>query len=90
MSATVSPISGELVKFMGEIYVDDTDLLTFLLDVYKNRAVLKQAQINLDKWARLLIATGGSLNPYKCYWYLIPYICREDVWEYDQMLALVS
>ena len=63
MSATVSPISGELVEFMGEIYIDDTDLLTFLLDVYEIRAVLKQAQINLNKWARLLIAMGGSLNP---------------------------
>ena len=63
MSATVSPISGELVEFMGEIYIDDTDLLTFLLDMYEIRAVLKQAQINLDKWARLLIAMGGSLNP---------------------------
>jgi hypothetical protein len=83
MSATVSPISGELVKFMGEIYVDDTELLTFLLDIYEIKAVLKQAQINLDKWARLLIVTGGFLNPNKCYWYLISYICREGIWEYD-------
>ena len=83
MSATVSPISGKLVEFMGEIYVDDTDLLTFL-DVYEIRAVLKQAQINLDKWTRLLNATGESLNPDWCYWYLISYICREGIWEYDQ------
>jgi hypothetical protein len=56
----------------------------FLLDEYKIGAVLKRAQINLDKWARLLNATGGSLNSDKCYWYLISYICREGVWEYDQ------
>ena len=48
MSTTVSPISSELVEFMGEIYVDDTDLLTFLLDEYEIGAVLKRAQINLD------------------------------------------
>jgi hypothetical protein len=32
-SEVTSPISGELIEFMGEIYVNDTDLLTFLLDV---------------------------------------------------------
>ncbi len=27
-------------------------------------------------------ATGGALNPDKCYWYLIYYECRNGVWEY--------
>jgi hypothetical protein len=31
MSMTESPISREIIEFMGEIYVDDADLLTFLL-----------------------------------------------------------
>ena len=84
MSTPVSPISSELVKFMSEIRIDDTDLLTFLLDTYDIRAVLKLAQINLVKRTRLLIAMGRSQNPNKFYWYLISYICREGVWEYDQ------
>jgi hypothetical protein len=66
MSTTVSPISGEVIEFVGEIYVDDTDLLTFPLEEYNIGAVLRRAQTNLDKWLRLLIATGGSLNPDKC------------------------
>jgi hypothetical protein len=28
-----SPISGKLIEFMGEIYVDDMNLLTLLLNV---------------------------------------------------------
>ncbi len=77
MSTTVSLISGEVIEFMGEIYVDDTDLLTFPMEECNIGAVLKRAQANLDKWLRLLIATGGSLNPDKCYWYLISYVCKE-------------
>jgi hypothetical protein len=33
-----------------------------------HNAVLAIAQTNIDKWARLLIATGGALNPENCYW----------------------
>jgi hypothetical protein len=84
MSTTVSLISREVIEFMGEIYVDDTNLLTFPLEECNIGAVLKQAQTNLDKWLRLLIATGRSLNPDKCYWYLISYICKEGVWEYNR------
>jgi hypothetical protein len=84
MSTTVSLISGEVIEFMGEIYVDDTNLLTFPLEEWDIGAVLRQAQVNLDKWLRLLIATGGSLNPDKCYWYSISYVCKEGVWEYDK------
>jgi hypothetical protein len=84
MSTTVSLISRKLIEFMGKIYVDDTDLLTFHLEEYYIGEVLKRVQINLDKWLQLLIATGGSLNPDKCYWYLISYVCNEGVWEYNK------
>jgi hypothetical protein len=84
MSTTVSLISREVIEFMGEIYVDDTNLLSFPLEEYDIGAVLRWAQTNLDKWLRLLIVTGGSLNPDKCYWYLMFYIRKEGVWEYDR------
>jgi hypothetical protein len=84
MSTTVSLISGEVIEFMGETYVNDTNLLTFLLEEWVIGAVLKRAQTNLDKCLRLLIAAGGSLNPCKCYWYLISYVCKEGVWKYNR------
>jgi hypothetical protein len=83
VSTLVSPISGEAIKFMGEIYVDDTDLLTILPDVFDSDAVLLAAQNNLNKCAELLIATGGALNPDKCYWYMVSYVCCKGEWMYD-------
>jgi hypothetical protein len=71
ISTLVSPISSAKIEFMGEIYVDDTNLLTILADEYDKNKVLQQAQVNLTKWAHLLNATGGTLNPSKCYWYMI-------------------
>ncbi len=78
-----SPVSRTPIEFMGEIFVDDTDLLTMLQDVFSVTEILPIAQANLDKWASLLIATGSALNPSKCYWYMISYKCQNGEWEYD-------
>ncbi len=83
VSTWVLPISGEAIEFMGEIYVDDMDLLTILPDVFDSDAILLAVQNNLDKWAKLLIATGGALNPDKCYWYMVSYVYHEREWMYD-------
>ena len=83
VSTLVSPISEKTIEFMGEIYVDDTDLLTKLPEVFDSDTVLLAAQNNFEKWAELLIATGRALNPDKRYWYMVSYVCREGEWEYD-------
>ncbi len=67
VSTLVSLISGTLIDFTGEIFADDTDLLTMRQDIHDATKVLSIAQANLDKWAHLLIATGGALDPSKCY-----------------------
>jgi hypothetical protein len=77
LSTLVLPISRKTIEFMGEIYVDDTDLLTILPKVFDSGAILLAAQKNLDKWAELLIATGGALNPDKCCWYMVSYVCHK-------------
>ncbi len=77
VSTLVLPISRKTIKFMGEIYEDDTNLLTILPEVFDSDAVLLAVQNNLEKWAELLIVTGGALNPDKCYWYMVSYVCRE-------------
>ncbi len=46
-----SPISRELIKFMGEIYVNDMDLLMFFLDVPDLETLMEITQGNLNKWA---------------------------------------
>ncbi len=75
VSTMASPVSGKPIEFMGKIFVDDTDLLTMLQDVFSVAEILPIAQANLDKWASLLIATGSVLNPSKCYWYMISHKC---------------
>ncbi len=78
-----SPVSGTSIEFMGEIFVDNTDLLTMLQDNFSVTEILPIAQVNLDKWASLVIATGSALNPSKFYWYMISYKCQNGEWEYD-------
>jgi hypothetical protein len=43
VSMLVSPISGTLIKFLGEIFVDNTNLLTMLQDTFKATKVLATA-----------------------------------------------
>jgi hypothetical protein len=83
VSTLILPISRRTIEFMGEIYVDNTNLLTILPEVFDSDAILLTAQNNLEKWAELLIATGGMLNPDKCYWYMVSYVCPKGEWEYD-------
>jgi hypothetical protein len=84
-SSIVSPMSGIIIEFMGEIYVDDSDLLVFLANKFDHRKLMQVAQKCLDTWAGLLNATGGTLNPDKCYWYLVSYTCVNGDWEYDHL-----
>jgi hypothetical protein len=82
-SSIVSPMSGVSIEFMGKIYVDDSNLLVFLADKFDCRKLMQVAQKSLDAWAGLLNATGGALNPNKCYWYLVSYTCTNGEWGYN-------
>ena len=61
---------------MGEIFVDDTDLLNMLMEIQAIEELIEVTQENIDEWNRLLRGTGGALNWAKCYWYLISYVNR--------------
>jgi hypothetical protein len=62
-SSIVSPMSSERIEFMGEMYVEDSDLPVCQAEVYDLGTVVVEAQKSLDVWANLLNATGGALNP---------------------------
>lgn len=36
----------------------------------------------VDTWAYLLNSMGGLLNPEKCYWWMVDYICIDGEWNY--------
>jgi hypothetical protein len=81
-SSITSPMSRDAIKFMVEIYVDDSDLLVCLAEALNLETVVEEAQCSLNAWAQLLNATGGALNPNKCYWYAVHYICISGEWAY--------
>lgn len=73
-SNILSPMSLALILFLGEMYVDDTDLIVTKHTYRTAFDVQLDAQASVDAWGKLLISTGGALNPEKCYWYMVDYV----------------
>ncbi len=56
------------------LYVDDTDLLHINMDADESIVEVHAAiQRAIENWGRLLIATGGTLKPDKCFYHLIDF-----------------
>ncbi len=65
------------------LYVDDTDLLH--IDLTKDETVDKvhrAIQESVYSWGNLLIATGGVLQPAKCFYSLISFEWKNGEWHY--------
>ena len=65
------------------LYVDDTDILH--IDLTKDERVdevHKQIQASVNSWRNLLIATGGALQPAKCFYSIISFEWLNDAWRY--------
>ena len=78
-----SSIRDRLIKFLGTMFVDDTDLVSWLPNLTDSRKVFFDMQESLLIWGTLLCATGGAFKPEKCYWYMVDYVCDENgVWDY--------
>jgi hypothetical protein len=68
----VCPISKLVSHLSANIYVDDTDLLHINLEEDESVEVVHQAiQATILNWGNLLIATGGTLQPAKCFYSII-------------------
>jgi hypothetical protein len=80
------PISKKKMHLADTLFVNDTDLEHF--DVTKNETVLdahEAMQTSIMNWGRVLIATGGTLEPSKCFYHLISFSWKPDgSWRYDQ------
>jgi hypothetical protein len=53
ISILTSSITGQTIEFMGEIYVNNMDLLTIVDGEHDKNRMMQRAQANLDKWAHL-------------------------------------
>jgi hypothetical protein len=75
----VFPISELKTNIAGVIYVDDKDIIDFKTDKTEDAAdALFHLQSSINNWGKLLIATGGSLKPEKCFFYLISFTWKPD------------
>ncbi len=65
------------------LYVDNTDLLH--IDLSKDKTVDEvhtAIQDSVNSWGNLLIATGGVLQPSKCFYSIISFKWKEGAWTY--------
>jgi hypothetical protein len=68
----VCPISKLSSHLSAILYVDDTDLLHINLEEDVSMAKVHESiQASVANWGNLLIATGGALQPAKCFYSII-------------------
>ncbi len=78
----ISPISGAIIDFLGEIYVDDMELIItrpeFNTASHSQEGLCDAAWA----WASSLNATGGAINPEKSCWIYAIYSWHNGAWDY--------
>ncbi len=82
----ISLISGAAIDFLGEIYVDDTNLIVTHPDVETSAAVLESLHLSAEAWSSELNSTGGAINPDKSRWILASYEWTNGIWGYSPQL----
>ena len=77
----ISLIRGELAAIL---YVDDTDVIHVnLQEEETSETAHERLQQSVLSWGNLLIATGGSLKPSKCFYHFISFkFDRDGNWSY--------
>ena len=71
----VCPISRRTGHLAAILFVDDNDLIH--IDMGKDQTADEASydlQTSIASWGNLLIASGGSLKPEKCFFYLISFV----------------
>jgi len=81
-SSIISPFSGAVIDFLGEIYVDDTDLIVTHPDLETQEAVLEGLNSLAEAWSSGFNSTGGAINPDKSRWILAAYEWINSIWRY--------
>ncbi len=64
----ISPMSGAIIDFLGEIYDDNTDLIITWPDFDTAARTREGLRASAWTWASGLNATGGAINPEKSRW----------------------
>jgi hypothetical protein len=80
----MSPISGVAINFLGEIYVDNTNLIVTHPNLEMPEAVLECLNSSAEAWASGLNSTGSAINPDKSRWIWASYEWLNGAWGYGQ------
>jgi hypothetical protein len=79
----VCPISKLSSHLSAILYVDNTDLLHINLEEDESMAKVHELiQASVANWGNLLIATGGALQPAKCFYSIISFEWTNGEWSY--------
>jgi hypothetical protein len=73
-------------NLLAVLFVDDTDVIHLDMNHRKSHLkALEELQQSVMSWGKLLIATGGSLKPSKCFYHLVSFSKKQEgTWEYDK------
>ncbi len=79
-----APMSQVRWSLLTILYVDDTDLLHLNMEGDESvQEVHLALQQSIENWGKLLIATGGSLKPDKCFFHLLDFSwTKKGGWQY--------
>ena len=70
----VTAISGTILSLVGFAFVDDADLVDGTIDVgTPGEDLIDRFQVAMDRWCRVLRATGGMIAPDKFKWFLVDF-----------------
>ena len=70
----IAPMSQVHHSLLAILYVDDTDLIHININAEESIVEVHTAiQRAIENWGRLLIATGRTLKPEKCFYHLIDF-----------------
>jgi hypothetical protein len=81
-SRIISPISGTVIDFLGERYVDDTDLIITRPEFTTAQETQEGLRDTAWAWASGLNVTGGAINPKKSCWIYAGYEWMNGNWVY--------
>jgi hypothetical protein len=80
----IAPMSQLRRSLLAILHVNDTDLLH--LNMEKDELVQEvhvALQRSIENWGKLLVATGGSLKPDKCFFHLLDFAwTKKGGWQY--------
>jgi hypothetical protein len=76
-------ISGGSVRLVGFAFVDDSDIIQTAATLDEHGSVLNaRAQEAIDNFVFGMRATGGEVQPIKCWWYQIEFVWHKGKWTY--------